>query len=274
MQINSVYLYPNKIDAYTNPLGSVISERYRRVYNRNVKVYRNVDNRIDLQLRNSDQKPLSISNNVLVFNLVSRDTMELLIKKDYVLIPDDPETKVRGRAYVMLTRQEMEGIEPGMYQYSVTQETREFIGDSDEYIVTQSTPLYIDSQYGAMATIEVIGGIIGGVKDSLVVDQFSYVNPFDNKPKFYISSIIDAKPELEYAYSLHTFQFYFNNYSGTVHIQGSLDEQGATPFNWTTIHTLSSTNAVEYANIVGKWNWFRIYHLPTTGKLDKILYRQ
>ena len=56
MHLISVYLYQNKIDVFTNAATAWQTERYRRVYNRNIKIYRGVDNRIDIQVRNSDQK--------------------------------------------------------------------------------------------------------------------------------------------------------------------------------------------------------------------------
>ena len=60
MQFNPVYLYSNKLDVFTSPSDSWSIERYRRVYNRNLKIFRGVDNRIDIQVRNSDQKASNI----------------------------------------------------------------------------------------------------------------------------------------------------------------------------------------------------------------------
>lgn len=264
MQINSVYLYPNKIEAYTNPLDSLTVERYRRVYNRNLKIYRSVDNRIDLQLRNSDQKALSISNSTLVFNLIGRDGSDLLIKKDLTLIPDNLETKIKGRAYLTLTAEEMQDLEEGHYQYSIIQEVREQI-TADEHRIISSTPLYIDSQYGVLATIEVIGDVEGTAQRSTVIDAFNYTATFENTPNFYISTIVDANKNLATSQSLHTFQFYTTNYTGTIKVEASLEYQGATPDekSWFELLSFTPENSVEYKNVVGKYNWFRIKHLPT-----------
>jgi len=154
------------------------------------------------------------------------------------------------------------------------QETRTAIEGTDEYIVTSKTPLYIDSQYGLNATIEIAGDAEGVVEDSLVVDKFNYVNPFvsgDLTPAYYVSSIIDAKPNLGTPQSQHTFQFYFTNYQGDVVIQGSLDEQGGTPRQNTWANIVTVDPAVDkYVNVTGKWNWFRIKHLPTRGATTAI----
>ena len=68
------------------------------------------------------------------------------------------------------------------------------------------------------------------------------------------------------------------NFTGTVAIQGSLDE-GAVPYNWTELNSTSytSNSANAYKNIIGKYNWFRIVYTPdadnNTGTFDKLLYR-
>lgn len=259
MQFNPVYLYSNKLDVFTNPLDSWTTERYRRVYNRNLKIYRSVDNRIDIQVRNSDQKASNITGSTLVFNLVTRETKDLIFQKDFSAM--DLTT---GKVTVILTENEMLDIDPGFYEYSIIKEVRETV-DSTDYKVTSRIAMYMDSQYDTLGTIEVLGDVLGEVTPSVSIDKFEYVNPFTtggDDSKFFISSIVDAKPTFNSAGTLHTFQFYSSNYRGTVTIQGSLDEQGATPHKWVDISTVDLTTQ-RYKNITGKYNWFRIKHLPT-----------
>ena len=61
MQLNPSYLYSNRVDVYTN-LGTWTTARYRKVYQRNLKLYRGVDNRLDFQIKNGDERPQPISN--------------------------------------------------------------------------------------------------------------------------------------------------------------------------------------------------------------------
>jgi hypothetical protein len=244
------------------------------VYNRNLKIYRGVDNRIDIQVRNSDQKASNIVGSTLVFTLVSRDTKDLVLKKDFAAM--DLAT---GKVTVNLTEQEVLNIDNGYYQYSIIKEVRSTI-DSTDYKVTSRIPLYVDSQYDTIGTIEVSGDVYGDVAPSLVIDTFNYTNPFtqgDATPKWYESAIIDATPKINTGDPTHTFQFYSTNYTGTATIQGSLDNQGATPreSKWVDISTVDLATT-KYKNIVGKYNWFRIKHVPATlntGTVDKILYR-
>lgn len=272
MQLNPVYLYSNKIDVFTNALDSWVGG-YRKVYQRNLKIFRSVDNRIDLQVRNGEERAVEIlPDQHIVFSLIAHGTQELLLQKD-CFYPNDSSAN-KGRASVTITETELLDLEPGFYQYSLHVETRVDIND-DEYQVVSSYPLYSDSQYGVLGTLEISGDIAGRLQDSIVVKEFAklvdYTETGVNNGAFYHSSIIDANPRLITPNTLHTFQFYATNYTGTIVIQGSLDD-GATPNKWVDITTVDLTLET-YKNITGKWNFFRIKHTPITGTLDSILYR-
>jgi hypothetical protein len=275
MQFNPVYLYVNKLDVFTTPTDTWSTERYRRVYNRNLKIFRGVDNRIDIQVRNSDQKASNIVGSTLVFNLVSQDTKDLVLQKDFAAM--DLAT---GKVTVIITAEELLDLDLGFYNYSIVKEVRSIV-DSTDHTVTSKIPLYMDSQYDTVGTLEITGDVYGGVADSLMVDTFNYTNPFTQGASeplpFYVSAIIDAAPNTSPAYPIHTFQFYTTNYTGTVEIQASLDTQGATPRDtkFSTVATVDLANE-KYKNITGKYNWFRVKHIPAlnnTGTVDKILYR-
>jgi hypothetical protein len=275
MQFNPVYLYVNKLDVFTTPTDTWSTERYRRVYNRNLKIFRGVDNRIDIQVRNSDQKASNIVGSTLVFNLVSQSTKHLVFQKDFTAME-----LATGKVTVILTAEELLDLDMGFYNYSVIKEVRSTV-DSTDYTVTSKMPLYMDSQYDTVGTLEITGDVYGDVSNSVNVSTFNYTNPFTQGATepfpFYTSEIIDATPNTSPAYPIHTFQFYTTNYTGTAEIQVSLDAQGATPreTKWATVATVDLLTE-RYKNVTGKYNWFRIKHIPAlnnTGTVDKILYR-
>lgn len=276
MQLSPVYLYLNKIDAYTNSLDSWVGG-YRKVYQRTLKIYRGVDNKIDLQLRNGDEKAVELlADQYVVFKLIAKGTQEHLLSKDCEYANDSSAS--RGRVFVTLTESELLDLEPGFYQYTTSIETRETT-TAPQYRVTSKTPLYVDSQFGVVGNIEVSGDIAGKLPSSTVIDAFArHVD--DNGDSYYISSIVDAEPNTSTPQSNHTFQFYTSSYTGTVKLQGSISP-GANPYVWVDIPDSAfdfGTNNFDptttpYINVTGKWNWFRIRHVPTTGTLDKILYR-
>jgi hypothetical protein len=275
MQFNPVYLCVNKLDVFTTPADTWSTERYRRVYNRNLKIFRGVDNRIDIQVRNNDQKASNIVGSTLVFNLVSQSTKHLVFQKDFTAME-----LATGKVTVIVTAEELLDLDLGFYNYSIIKEVRSTV-DSTDYTVTSKMPLYMDTQYGTVGTLEITGDVYGNVSNSLNVDTFNYTSPFTQgavEPRpWYVSEIIDAAPNTSPAYPIHTFQFYTTNYTGTVEIQASLDSQGATPreTKWATVATVDLLTQ-RYKNVTGKYNWFRIKHIPAlnnTGTVDKILYR-
>lgn len=257
MQLISSYLYSNKIDVFTNATAAWKTERYRRVYNRNIKIYRGVDNRIDIQVRNSDEKAADTTGSTLVFNLVERETQKLVAKKDC-----STAVASTGKYYVTLTEEDMLDIEKGFYQYSIYNETRTDNGDGT-YFVTSRTPLYMDGQYGTNSIIEIFGSGEGEVQPSARVTSFSLHESFSEPfSTYYISSIIDARPRTTNPQSLHTFQMFFTNYSGQVVVQGSISE-GGNPQVWTDITALNlSSETAKNVNITGKYNFFRVKHIP------------
>jgi hypothetical protein len=276
MQLNPVYLYPNRIDVYTNVPGSWTTERYRRVYNRNLKIYRGIDNPIDIQVRNSDEKAINLTGTdySFVFNLVNRESRELVLSKDCSVV-----TLSSGKLNVELTASELYSLRPGFYQYSIYKEERTPDSNDATKYVAKKTPVYIDSQYGTEAVIEIKGDSQGDPLDSVEITKFLLLQPSvtgENGDPIYYSSLIDANYELSTSKSTHTFAFYLTNYSGQVTIEGSMYE-GGTPTSWTTLDTLTFANdSLSYSNIEGKWKWLRVKHkpsIPNTGTFDKILYR-
>jgi hypothetical protein len=131
--------------------------------------------------------------------------------------------------------------------------------------------MYVDSQFGAFATLEVFGDVAGEPQDSLSIIEYTYVYPFaagDSEPAYNIFSLIDANPHTNTSLSSHTFQFFHSvDYTGNIRIQGSLDES-ADPFNWIDIpdsYIEPGINAFTtdgetstYKTVTGKWKWFRV----------------
>lgn len=265
MQHSPVYLYPNKIEVYTSLVDSAVGG-FRKVYQRNLKIYRSVDNKVDIQVRNCDQKAISITGENIVFSLTASDTQELLLEKDATVIDDSSEQ--RGRVAITISENDLLSLESGYYDYSVRSEIRNYFDDGS-YTVTSSKILYVDSQFGAKGIIEIAGDINGRLQPSIQIKEFSRYLDDDGK-SYFISSIINAEPKITGPTDLHTFQFYTTDYLGEAVIQGSL-EDAANPLIWVDIPDSAFLNGgnnfdpVEenYKNITGKWNWFRIKHSPS-----------
>jgi hypothetical protein len=271
MQLISVYLYSNKVDAYCNASASWPKERYRQVYNRNLKIYRGVDNKIDFQVKNSDQKALAITGSIVVFSLTNKQSGELILQKDCVV-----QSSLTGKVFVLLSEFEMRSLEPGNYSYCLHREVRTPISGGADYTISSKSPLYTDSQYSVNATIEIYGDVFGEVQPSFETTAFEERVSFESAaPSKFYSSIIPANPKLTTPQSIHTFQFDLSNYFGQIVIEAS-QEDSAAPLIWADIDTINcSGENILYKNITGKFNWFRIRHTPSfTNALAKFTIEQ
>ena len=233
-------------------------ERYRNVYNRTLKLYRGGNNRVDFQVKNSDQKAIEITGYQPVFVLVNQKE-EQILKKDAVI-----QNATSGRAYIVLSESDLWNIDKGFYKYALTLEARTASGTG--YIVTEKKPTYIDSQYGISAPVEIFGDISGEPVPSVEVDIFKETRPSsvgEEEPTFFTSSLIDAEYHTRKAAAVHTFAFYMTNYSGEIKIEASLSD-GGNPGVWTELNSFQVSDRSEpfYHNVEGKYKWFRIKHLP------------
>ena len=59
------YLVNNRIQIVANDSGFITE--YRPVYQRQIKIYKNIDNKLQFKILNADQKPLSISGYTVKF---------------------------------------------------------------------------------------------------------------------------------------------------------------------------------------------------------------
>lgn len=266
---NSFYLYPKVINAYSLEYGMDTIQRFRNVYQRNFKLSRGVNNVLDFNIKNQDQKNISVVDDYFVFSLLNYETQELLLQVDGI---DSTDSSFQaGKVRVNLSATDLENIEPGFYKFTLVKETRNYVGDN--YEVTDSNVLYIDTDFNTFSTIEILPGIFGEPVDSFVIDEFTReFNTDDDIPDIFYSSLIDAKPEVSRPSSVHTLAIYTTDYTGSINIQGSLDE-GGNPKNWVDLIEYTPAENVEYKNVIGKYNFLRVKHSPTNGTLDKLVYR-
>ena len=251
MQSGSLYLYPSRMDVFTN-LDDWILERNRAVYQRNLKLYRGSDNRLEFKIKNSDHKPRNILGRSFVFTITTQDTNRQILQKDCMV--DDIAL---GKINVVFSKNDLYSVEPGLYKYSLVAEKRVY-QDFSSYTVVDRMPVFTDTQYGAHATIEIHGDLAGELEPSVEIIAFNRkIDYYSTSQKEHFTS--SAIPSfLSTNQSLHTFQFFCSEFTGRVTIQGSL-ENGSSPRNWFNIVHADYYNVdTEYITVSGRYNWLRV----------------
>ena len=154
-------------------------------------------------------------------------------------------------------------LDAKFYNYSVSDVT-----DADNPEVT-----YSDTGYVAAGTIEVLDGAYAQFADSTSVTAFTLSSDT------FTSGAITGRPGINNNTALHTIAIYPRDFSGTVTVQGTMESSPSTDNDYFDITTsnLSSSSSVSYVNFTGVYQNVRfkaVRSTGTTGRIDKILYRQ
>lgn len=156
MQKITSYLYPNRIEAIAN-LGSFTVE-FANVYQRNIKLYQGIDNKIEFDLKNADQKRLDLT----TFKQIELNIMDVagnaLPNSPYTIEP----TSSRGIGIVVIPEDDLVDLSEQYLKYSVT-------GLLDNTDVL----FYTDTNFNGCGTIEVLGNAMPRFREPAVYTTFT-----------------------------------------------------------------------------------------------------
>jgi len=255
MQLTPRYLVANHnvliIDEF------VTNTEYNKVYQRNLKVNRGIDNTLTFEIKNADHKPVSILSTYTPYlHLFDEDGN---IVKEYTgTIKETSTPNFKGQFTVTITDNDLLNYKSQYMSFTVYLTKT---SDSTNAIT------YADTQFGVKGTIEVVGSAFPGAKDSTNINTF-----LDS-----ISSVAESHPEQNANEALHTAAIYSTGFAGTVTIQATLSGSSDTS-NWADLGTvtLSSPTAPIPYSFNGVFNYVRFKFANDSGNsgtIDKILYR-
>jgi hypothetical protein len=249
MQKISSYLYPNRIELLADVAG--FTTEYTNVYQRTVKIYNGVDNVLEFDIKNADQKRIDLTTlSSLSLNVMdSRGTA--LSNSPYTVTA----TATKGIAKVIIPEDDLSELSPQFLKYSVT--ARDTTGNN---II-----LYADSRFGAVGTIQLIGDATPTFRDEAVYKTF--VGEIDlNGNVMHRSSAISAKfYEAEVTTVLNFELALTGGFIGTVYLEGTKDMTisvnsflTATQIQSHTFGTAYTGSYTFYNVPVDDYNFFRI----------------
>lgn len=265
MQKISSYLYSNRV-AINLDLASSPTE-WRIVYQRKVKIYKGYDNIISLDIKNSDQKRINVSDLTLQCIIMDHAGQEVYTAD--VIHSDTP-----GLATFNIPSLAVESITPQFLRYAVY-----VLNDDDTKNV-----IYGDTQFGVTGFMDLIGdATITGVPPK-VIKTFTYA--------------IDVRDPTWETRNYHSEAIEINTVNdgvgtGEVELEFSLSSLNADVTVQTTTGTVVSTSTVwndlETFNVTGATTtvtktytvepdaiWLRIIYTAQAndaGKIDKVIAR-
>ena len=173
MQKISSYLYPNRIELLADL--ATFNVEYTNVYQRIVKIYNGIDNVIEFDIKNADQKRIDLS----VLTDIQLNIMDASGNK----LPNSPYTvtsipEMRGIATCTIPKEDLSNFTDQFFNYSVTALKGE-----------QETILYGDTRFGALGKMELVGSAMPTIRAPAVFNTFTAEIDLKGVPIFHSPAI-------------------------------------------------------------------------------------
>ena len=260
MQLLPRYLVKNRINLVAN-LAGFITE-YKPVYQRQVQIYKGIDNVLEFRLLNADQKAVDTQGYTPKF-LAFDENKNLVIEHDGVVL-DDGSTATRGLFTVTVTENDLLNLKQQYLSYTVY-----LIDNAGEKVIS-----YTDTHFGNDGVIKLSAEAFPGAKASKQLQSFTKT---DTDTDDYVSEAINAEPGINGNEALHTAVIYSDGYVGDVYVEGTLENQITDYTQWAQLAEIvfnGSETEPTPVNFNGVLSYLRFKTSDTpTDKITKILIR-
>lgn len=171
----SSYLYPNRIELLADVAG--FTTEYTNVYQKTVKIYNGIDNTIQFDVKNADQKRIDLAtlSNIELNVMDAQGTG--LPNSPYAVTPLN-QTTLKGIGTVTIPQDDLVDLADQYLTFSVT-------ATKDGNAVM----LYGDSRFGATGTIQLIGNAMPTFRNDRVYTDFTADIDLAGHPTHHSSAI-------------------------------------------------------------------------------------
>ncbi len=227
------------------------------MYNRDIEIYRGIDNALQFKLLNADQKGVNVATGYTIKFMAYDESDRLVIEKDCT-IQDDGSTISRGKFKVTVTENDLKNLKQQFLSYVV------YLVETDgDKVLT-----YNQSNFKNNGTIFVNGKTFPG---PLKTSSVTSLTETAVNSSIWVSSAVNAEPAVNGNEALHTAAIYTNAFIGDVTVEATLDNQITGTTNWGTVATLSfngTETAPSPVSFNGVFSYIRFK--TTVNPADKI----
>jgi|TARA_B110000259_G_scaffold186045_1_gene236358 hypothetical protein len=259
MQLTPRYLVNNRTTIVTNEAGFITE--YKPVYQRQLNVYKGIDNVLDFKVLNADQKPINIASYTPKFQAFDENNL-LVIEHDGTIIAGDDSAASRGLFKVTVSDNDLLNIDQQYLSYNI-----HLVDTTTEaHLLT-----YSNTNFGMNGSIYVSGEAFPGPSPTGSVTTFTADNNQWN------SESLNAQPGINGNEALHTAAVYTSSYIGNVVVQATLENQITDSTQWSNIDTLifdgTETTPITI-NFNGVFSYIRfVTSANPADKITKIIVR-
>jgi hypothetical protein len=195
MQKISRYLYPNRIELLADLAGFTVE--FTNVYQRTIKIYNGIDNTIEFDIKNADQKRIDLT----IFSDIQMNVMDVsgnaLPNSPYTVAPTD----LKGISTVTIPSTDLAGLSEQSLVYSVTATK-----DNQDVVM-----LYADARFSAVGYLQLANNAMPKTKPSRVFDTFTAEIDLNGVPIYHSSAIpcksYEAIPSATMSFEIHVTGF-------------------------------------------------------------------
>lgn len=229
------------------------TNRWNRMYYANpVKLHRGVDNPVKFKIRNNNQKDVTLTGSTFTLSIVDSYTKQEKLSRTLNI-----ENASIGMLATIITEEDLNSLDATRYHYGI----RMVDSNGLQY------PIYVDDNYSAAGVIEIHNNAYPGPVQAVQPTIGAY-----NSGVAY-TSVVEVAPS---ANGNNTAAYYLTGFSGTVTVQGYLENSGSvseTDYIDIASNTYNNQSGVVYTNFIGLFLGIRFKIDLTNGTLDKILYK-
>jgi hypothetical protein len=261
MQLIPRYLVKNRIDVVLDVTG--FATEYRPVYQRQIKIYKGIDNNIQFKMLNADQKPVSIAGKTPRLHAFD-ENKNLVLDIDGEVLDDGSTRRTQGMFTVAVTENDLLNLDQQYLSYTV------FLVDDDTH---DRSITYSDPHFNNPGVMFVSAQAFPAVKPSMVIQQFQQTQFGEDR---WVSETASAEPHINSNEALHTLAIYTNGFVGSLILQATLNQQINEGVSWSDIKTVEFTGEETeptVINTVGVFKYFRFVALADPETIEKILIR-
>lgn len=265
MQKLSSYLYQNRIQILADLAG--FNVEYTNVYQRNVKIYNGINNTLEFDIKNADQKRIDLT----TFSLLKMNVMDAVGKA----LPNSPYTVVpsalKGIAVGVIPGADLTALSNQYLTYSLVATK-----DLEDVI------LYTNSRFEAIGTLELINNAIPSNRPVTIYNSFigeiDLLGNVINHTSAMPATFYEAVPTTALRFTVEMTEFI-----GTIWLMGTTKStitsesfrHSATLLTYT--FTVPNSSPLIFTNVeIADFKYFRVYYqgdnpLTPTGSVNRVL---
>ena len=260
MSYTKAYSFNDKVQIMIREDASRLGEPMN---DKTIKIHRGIDNNIEIKMFDNKRRAFTATNKTLEAFFINPIDTSLVFRK-----PVTVTNSTDGLAEVLLTYADTANLDAGLYKMSVKMTDD---NTSDESL------LFGDIGQTAGFVVELLDGIMPEPLATGVADTFTGDSQTQQR---FISNVVDAAADKNYTTGLHTIAVYTNGFTGSVYVEGSLQDNpvGSDFFpipirGSNNFVTYTASTGIEPFNFKASVRKLRFYYTTTAGTVTKILVR-